>query len=103
MQGLLARAELARVAGDREARGTALAEARTISTAAADLAPQSVHWTGFVAEAQAGLAELAAATGDAAGAAAAWKAVRDRLEPLAAAGRLPVPRKPLLERARAGR
>ena len=103
VQGLLAQAELARVAGDPAMRRTSLAEAVAISTAAAGLAPQNVHWPGFAAEAQAGLAELAAASGDPAGAAAAWKAVRDRLEPLANAGRLPVPRKPLLERARAGR
>ncbi|HWU91482.1 MAG TPA: serine/threonine-protein kinase, partial [Kofleriaceae bacterium] len=89
VQGLLARAELAGAAGDRDARKAALAGALAISTAAADHAPQSVHWAGFAAEAQAGLAEVAAAAGDPAGAAAAWKAVRERLEPLASAGRLP--------------
>jgi hypothetical protein len=103
VQGLLAQAELARAAADRPARKAALAEALAVSTAASDLAPQSVQWSGLAAEAQAGLAEVAAASGDPAAAAAAWKAVRDRLEPLARAGRLPVPREPLLERARAGR
>ncbi|HWO19353.1 MAG TPA: serine/threonine-protein kinase [Kofleriaceae bacterium] len=102
VQGLLAQAELARSApqpAQRAARKTALAEALTLAEAAAARVPQNVHWAGFVAEAQAGLAELAAASGDARGAAAAWKAVRDRLAPLAAKGRLPAPRRPLLDRA----
>ena len=103
VQGLLAQAELARVTAQPATRKAALAEALAISEAAAERAPQNVHWTGFVAEAHAGHAELAAAAGDARGAAAGWKAVRDRLGPLAAAGRLPAPRKPLLERAKLGR
>ncbi len=102
VQGLLAQAELARVSAQPAVRKTALAEALAISAAAAERAPQNVHWAGHVAEAQAGLAELAAAAGDARGAAAAWKAVRDRLAPLAAAGRLPAPRRAILERASGG-
>jgi serine/threonine protein kinase len=108
VQGLLAQAELARVAPpppqqQPAGRKAALAEALAIATAAVARSPQNVHWAGFAAEAQVGLAELAAAAGDARGAAAAWKAVRELLEPLAAADRLPAPRRPLLERARAGR
>jgi serine/threonine protein kinase/DNA-binding SARP family transcriptional activator len=103
--GLLAQAELARAAAPPQpaVRKAALAEALAISSAAFERAPQNVHWAGFVAEAHAGIAELAAAAGDAPGAAAAWKAVRDHLQPLADAGRLPAPRRPLLERAAVGR
>jgi tetratricopeptide (TPR) repeat protein len=103
VQGLLAQAELARASAQPAVRKAALAEALAISAAAAERTPQNVHWAGFVAEAHAGLAELAAAAGDARSAAAAWTAVRDRLEPLAAAGRLPAPRKVLLDRAKLGR
>jgi hypothetical protein len=105
VQGLLARAELARAVTPPQpaTRKEALAEALAISTAVSERAPQNVHWTLFVAEAQVARAEQAAAEGDANGAAAAWKAVRDRLEPLAAAGRLPATRRVWLERARAGR
>jgi hypothetical protein len=116
VQGLLAQAELARVspppqpqpqpqpqAAQPVGRKAALAEALAIATAAVERSPQNVHWVGFAAEAQVGLAETAIAAGDARGAAAAWKAARELLEPLAAAGRLPAPRRQLLERARAGR
>ena len=99
-QALLARAELARVTGDAAARRAVLDEALAIATAAAASAPQSVHWPGLVAETQVARAELAAALGDARAAAAAKKAARDQLEPLAKAGRLPATRKGLLERAR---
>jgi hypothetical protein len=57
----------------------------------------------LIAEAQAGLADLAAARGDSRAATAAWTAVREALEPLAQAGRLSVARRPLLDRARAAR
>ena len=66
-------------------------------------ARDNVHWPGYLAEAHVGLAELAIASGDTKGAAAAWKRVRDLLDPLATAGRLPAPRRPLLDRARAQR
>jgi serine/threonine protein kinase/tetratricopeptide (TPR) repeat protein len=108
VQGLLATAELARVSTKQQqpptpqqqaTRKAALTEALALAEAAAARVPDNVHWAGFVAEAQVGLAELATATGDARGAAAAWKAARDRLEPLAAKGRLPATRRPLLERA----
>jgi hypothetical protein len=99
VQGLLAQAELMRA--DPTARGAALTEALGIAQDAAGRAPQNAHWPGFLGEVHVGLAEVAAARGDGRGAAAAWKAVRDTLEPLATAGRLAWPRKPLLDRARA--
>jgi serine/threonine protein kinase/tetratricopeptide (TPR) repeat protein len=99
-QGLLAQAELFKVTGDRAARRTALEEAKALAVAAAAHAPQNAHWPGYVAEVHVGLAELAP---DAKTAAADWKSARDALEPLAAAKRLPAPRKPLLDRARAAR
>ncbi len=102
-QGLLAEAELARARGDAKARATALTEALGVAEDAAGRSPQNAHWPGYVAEAHAGLAEVAAATGDAKAASAAWKKVVETLEPLATAGRLPAPRKPLLDRARARR
>jgi hypothetical protein len=77
-----------------------LNEALGIASAAAATAKQNANWPFFLAEIHAGLAEHAAATGDAKTAAAEWKAVREALEPLAAADRLAVGRKPLLERAR---
>jgi len=66
-------------------------------------AASNVHWAGYLAEIHSGLAELAAARNDPAAARAAWTAARDQLEPLAKAGRLAAQRKPLLDRARAGR
>ena len=77
-----------------------LAEALTTSEGAMHHAPQNAEWPGWVAEVHAGLAEVAP---DPRTAAAEWKKVRDLLEPLAKAGRLPAPRLPLLDRARAGR
>jgi len=85
-QALLAQAELARTTGDHATRATALDEARVLATAAAERAPHNAHWPGYVAEIHAGLGD--------------WTRVRDTLEPLAAAGRLPATRKPLLDRAR---
>ena len=96
-QGLLAQAEAARLANDRAGRMTALAEARTLAHTQMERAPQNAHWPGYVAEVHTGLAELAA---DRRAAAAEWKIVRDTLEPLARAERLPATRKALLDRAR---
>src|SRR3569623_690182 len=90
VQGLLATGH---APGERAARAAALDEARSISEEAMRRTPQNVQWPGYNAEAHAGLAEL--------GEAGEWKKVRDVLEPLAKAGRLPAPRLPLLERARA--
>jgi tetratricopeptide (TPR) repeat protein len=100
-QGLLAQAEAARVRGDHKGRGAVLTEALTVTEDAAAKSPQNAHWPGYVAEVHLGLAEVAAATGDGKTAAAAWKRVLEILEPLAKASRLPAPRKPLLDRARA--
>ena len=102
-QGLLAEAEAARLTSDATTRERALSEALVIAVDAAERAQHNVHWPGFLAEIHAGLAELASARGDRRAAAAAWKAARDALEPLAAAGRLTAQRKLLLDRARAGR
>ncbi len=103
VQSLLAQADAARTRRDAKLGGAALTEALTVARAAAERAPSNVHWAGFLAEIHAGLAELAAARGDAATATAAWASVRELLEPLARAGRLAAPRKPLLERARGRR
>jgi tetratricopeptide (TPR) repeat protein len=99
-QGLLAQAELARIAGDAATRLIALTEARTLAHAAAERAPQNVQWPGYVAEVHVGLAELAT---DPKAAAAEWKTVLDTLEPLAKVDHLPAGRKTLLDRARARR
>ncbi|MDQ3370613.1 MAG: hypothetical protein M3680_34790, partial [Myxococcota bacterium] len=72
----------------------------TVVAAGAARAPQNPQWPGFGAEVHAGFAELAAAAGDRAGAAAAWLAVRAALEPLATTGRMHAARKNLLDRAR---
>jgi serine/threonine protein kinase len=102
-QALFAEADAARAAHDAARRGAALAEAATQARAAAAQAPHNVRWAGALAEVDAGLAELAAGRGDAAGATAAWRRVRDALEPLATAGRLSAQRRELLARARAAR
>ncbi|MDB4962009.1 MAG: serine/threonine protein kinase [Myxococcales bacterium] len=99
-QGLIAQAELARASQDPVTRGVALAEARTLAHAQAELAPGNAHWPGYVAEIHVGLAQIAT---DPKVAAAEWKTARDVLEPLAKSNRLPAPRKNLLDRARAGR
>ena len=99
-QGLLAHADCDRVAGNAAARKTTLDEAITVALAGSQRAPQNPQWQGFLAEIQAGFAELASTPADRA---ARWKAVRDLLEPLHQAGRLPAVRKNLLERARANR
>lgn len=100
VQGLLARADAAKLANDRPARREALAEAFRIAKATSDASPLSVHWAAFLAEIHAAQAEVAP---DPRAAAAEWKAVRDLLEPLATAKRLSALRKELLERARANR
>jgi hypothetical protein len=97
-QALIARGTLAKATNDRAARVAALDEARVLAEAQALRAPQNAHWPGYVAEIHSGLAEAAP---DAKTAAAEWKIVRDTLEPLAKAKRLPGYRKALLERARA--
>ncbi len=102
-QGLLAHAECAKVASDPKGRRASLDEAITVALAGSQRAPQNPQWQGFLAEIQAGYAELAAQAGDRAAMAASWKAVRDLLEPLAKDGRLPAVRKALLERARAAK
>ena len=99
-QGLLALADSAKAANDRDARRAALAEAMTFATAATKSAEHNAHWPAFLAEIHAGLAEVAP---DAATAAREWQIVRDQLEPLAQAGRLSAVRKYLLDRARTGR
>jgi hypothetical protein len=73
-------------------------EARVLADDSVARAPQNAHWPGYLAEIHAGLAEAAK---DAKTAAAEWRIVRDTLEPLAHAKRLPATRKSLLERARA--
>ncbi|HEX3475666.1 MAG TPA: protein kinase [Kofleriaceae bacterium] len=100
---LIAEADAARALGDPPRRAAALDEALSQARIAVAHAPHNVRWSGLVAEVHGGLAELAAARRDAPGAAAAWQAVRDALEPLARAGRLAADRQPLLQRARAAR
>ena len=92
VQGLLATGHT----GEHAAREAALAEAISTAEEATRRTPQNVQWPGYLAEAHAGLAELA--TG--AAATAEWKKVTGLLDPLAAAGRLPAPRMPLLAQAR---
>ncbi|HUS33033.1 MAG TPA: serine/threonine-protein kinase [Kofleriaceae bacterium] len=102
-EGLLASATLSKAIGDETERRALLMEALGIAADAANTAKQNANWPGHLAEIHAGLAEHAAATGDAKTAKAEWKAVRDVLEPLAAADHLAATRRPLLERARAFR
>jgi serine/threonine protein kinase/tetratricopeptide (TPR) repeat protein len=99
----LTRGLLASAARDPGRREAALTEALALAHGVATAAAHSVHWPGLLAEVHAALAELASARGDARAAATAWRAVRDALEPLAKAGQLSAQRKPLLDRARAGR
>jgi serine/threonine protein kinase/tetratricopeptide (TPR) repeat protein len=100
-QGLLAQGELARARGDTKTRESVLNEALGVADAATSNAPHNAHWPGYLAEIHLGLAETATARGDAKTAAGEYKRVVETLEPLDKAGRLPAPRKPLLERARA--
>jgi serine/threonine protein kinase/tetratricopeptide (TPR) repeat protein len=98
VQGLLARAAIAKARGDAKVRAASLTEAQGVAEDAQKRAPTNAHWPGYLAEIHAGLAEVAP---DPTTAAAEWKAVRELLEPLAKAGRLPAPRLHLLDRARA--
>ena len=99
-QGLLAHADCAKIAGDPPARRASLEEAHALATAGAQRAPQNPQWQGFLAEVHAGYAESATTAAERT---AAWRAVRELLEPLANARRLPASRKILLDRARAHR
>ncbi len=99
-QGLLARAEAARIGNDKAARTLALTEALAVAKPVVERAPQNAHWPGYLAEIRVGLAELAT---DGKTAASEWKAVRELLEPLEKSARLPAARKDLLNRARATR
>ncbi|MBA2545160.1 MAG: hypothetical protein H0V17_36295, partial [Deltaproteobacteria bacterium] len=98
-QGLISTAEVAKHAGDLVTRRTALEEAIAIATQTTAAAPHNAQWPVFLAEIHAGIAEIS----DPQKAAASWRAVRELLEPLAKAGRLYALKKPLLDRARAGR
>jgi hypothetical protein len=97
VQGLLARAELQKLANDRPAARTTLGDALTVAKTAVERAKANANWPGLLAEVYAGLAELAP---DPAAAAIEWRHVRDTLEPLAKTNRLSATRKPLLDRAR---
>ena len=90
MLGLLARAEAAKLAGDRAGRKAALEATLVVADDAARRAPQNAHWPGFQAAAHAGLAESDPTE---------WKIVRLLLEPLKNDGRLSFIRLPLLEQA----
>jgi len=103
VRGLIAQARVARVASDTKTAQAALDEALATAEEAVHRSPQNVHWPGTLAEAHAGLAELATAAGNSHLAIGEWKKARDILEPLAKAGRLPAPRISLLDRARAQR
>jgi serine/threonine protein kinase len=102
-QGLIGQADAARATNDGKTREAALAEALIVARGGAERSQHNVHWPGFLAEIHAGLAELASARGDSKAAAAAWRATRDLLEPLAKANQLAAQRRALLDRARAGR
>jgi tetratricopeptide (TPR) repeat protein len=97
-QGLLAHADCDRNANDPKARKASLDEAITVALAGGQRAPANPQWQGFLAEIQAGYAELATTPAERT---TAWRAVRDLLEPLDEAGHLPAVRKSLLDRARA--
>jgi serine/threonine protein kinase/tetratricopeptide (TPR) repeat protein len=97
-QALIAKAEIAALTNDAKTRAAALDEALVIADEAARRSPRDAGWPGYLAQIHAGRAELA---GGGKAAATEWQAVRDLLEPLAKANRLPAPRLPLLARARA--
>ncbi|MEO8703568.1 MAG: protein kinase [Kofleriaceae bacterium] len=94
-QGLLALADVAGLANNRERRRKTLDEALKLASAAAVAAPQNAHWPVFLAEIHTGFAEL-----DPGNAASERRAVRDLLEPLSQAKRLSATKKYLLDRAR---
>jgi serine/threonine protein kinase/tetratricopeptide (TPR) repeat protein len=92
--GLIAQALVVR---EPALKASTWAEAKQITEAAMARAPQNAHWPGYLAEIHVGLAESAA---DAMTARDAWKLAFEILDALEKDGRLPMPRKPLLERAR---
>jgi hypothetical protein len=92
--GLIAQAVTAR---DATARGAAYAEALKVAEDATARAPQNAHWPGYLAEIHIGLAGVEA---NAKLAREHWKIARDILEALDKEGRLPMPRKKLLDVAR---
>jgi hypothetical protein len=73
-------------------------EALAVAEDATARAPQNAHWPGHLAEIHIGLAEAAPS---AKVAKEEWKIARLILETLDKEGRLPMPRRRLLERARA--
>ena len=82
---------------DPALKASTWAEALKVARAAMERAPQNAHWPGYLAEIHAGIAESAP---DAKTAREEWKLAFDTLDVLDKDGRLPMPRKPLLERAR---
>src|SRR5262249_46008640 len=87
VQGLLAQAALFAIRGDAVKRKAALTEALGVAQAAVARAPQNAQWPCYLAEIDLGLAR--------------YKQARELLEALDKEGRLPAPRRPLLDRARA--
>jgi serine/threonine protein kinase len=90
----------AMIAGDPASRTAAYAEALKVADAAAARAQQNAHWPGHLAEIHIGLAESAPTANIARD---EWKLARDILEALDREGRLPMPRRTLLDRARSHR
>jgi serine/threonine protein kinase/tetratricopeptide (TPR) repeat protein len=97
LEGLLARAVVAKASGDASMRASAFADARKLAEDARARAPKNVLLVGLYAEIEVTFAE---ATTDTKAAATAWDNARGALEPLQREGRLPAARAPLLERAR---
>jgi len=94
-QGLIAQAVTAK---DATARAAAWTEALKVATDAVTRAPQNAHWPGYLAEIHIGLAE---SSGSAKVSREEWKLAREILEALDKEGRLPMPRRALLDRAKA--
>ncbi len=92
-QGLIAQAVTAR---DTQTRAAAYAAALVVAEDATSHSPQNAHWPGYLAEIHIGLAESVPKD-----ARAHWKQARELLETLDKGGRLPMPRRALLDRARA--
>ena len=103
LEGLLARAALAKSAGDATTRAATLGDAQQIATDAHNRAKDNVALAGLYAEVEVGIAESAAARGDSRTANTAWDDAKAALEPLAKESRLPASRTALLDRARARR
>jgi len=85
------------IAPDAATRATALAEALKVAEDATARAPQNAHWPGNLAKIHIGLTETA---GTAKAAREEWKRAREILETLDKEGRLPMPRRSLLARAK---